>query len=168
MRAFVILALFATFSYGVENRDALLLQLQENSINNYNIAVKLCNRAVLYRLDGKPDNKEKPTNIFPRERSGKIWFYYSKEQTVRIDDYDRFRSTFLLLGKNVRGEQMLCHNPGYGIRLYLDQEIIFETTICFECKNWVLPVLQSDDFASLPGGDDDQAILGFFQSYLNE
>jgi hypothetical protein len=170
MRIIFILLSFAclSFSYCGEEKNALGKQLMDNSVTNYNIAVKLCTRAVLYRLNGGPDNKDNPTNLFPLRPYGNKTCYFSKQTTVKADDYDRFRALFSLLGKNVYGEQYMCHNPAYGLRLYGEETLIFETSLCFECKNWYIPILHTNEWVSLPGGDDDAAILTFFQSYFPE
>lgn len=36
--------------------------------------------------------------------------------------------------------QALCHEPIYGLRFYQSSQLIFETTLCFTCRNFYVPV----------------------------
>jgi hypothetical protein len=36
--------------------------------------------------------------------------------------------------------QALCHEPVYGLRFYQSSQLIYETTLCFSCRNFYVPV----------------------------
>jgi hypothetical protein len=60
--------------------------------------------------------------------------------------FDRWKSAF-------------CHYPPYGIRFYHNNELIYETTVCWECSNFLLPDLSCEVFENeedfLEEGEDD-------------
>jgi len=168
MRSLILIIIFSTFCRCDEAKDQLGKQLMENSVSSYNISLKLCDRIVLYRLDGGPNDQTNPTNTFPLKPYGNRNCYFSKEKPIRIEDYDRFRTTFALMTKDVYGGQSLCHNPAYGFRFYGADQLIFETSVCFECNNWYLPILHLNDWVSLPGGEDNVKLLSFLREYFPE
>ncbi|TWU43586.1 hypothetical protein Poly51_63080 [Rubripirellula tenax] len=37
-----------------------------------------------------------------------------------------------------------CHYPAYGLRFYRDNQLFFETTICWKCRNFYLPTYDNE------------------------
>ncbi len=58
--------------------------------------------------------------------------------TLRGDDCDELRSAWqsLAFASDVMA---LCHIPVYGLRFYRDDQLLYETTICWKCQNFSLP-----------------------------
>ena len=55
------------------------------------------------------------------------------DQAVEIADLWR---------KQRRGRHFsaMCHSPGFALRFLQDGKLVFETTVCWECHNYTLPV----------------------------
>ncbi|WP_182868000.1 hypothetical protein [Stieleria mannarensis] len=65
-----------------------------------------------------------------------------------------------------------CHTPAYGMRLYRDDALLFETTICWECQNFYVPRYDaqkrqiSHGWYGFANDDHAKALLKLFQSLL--
>ena len=65
-----------------------------------------------------------------------------------------------------------CHYPAYGFRLYRDDILLFETTVCWKCQNFYVPRYDPEKRGYTYGwygfGNDDkaQALLKLFRSHL--
>lgn len=66
----------------------------------------------------------------------------------------------------------LCHTPPYGVRFYRNNELLFETTVCWECHNFYMPQIDARDGElnhTLYGFRDDshsKKLLSMFQKLL--
>ena len=60
----------------------------------------------------------------------------------------------LLQEPHLRGP--LCHFPIHGIRLYRDEELIFETSLCWHCSNYFIMYPDDHDKASWVGFASDK------------
>ena len=59
-------------------------------------------------------------------------------KTISGDACNDFREAWRSLAFDRLGGAM-CHYPAYGIRLYRGDDLLFETTICWECQNFYVP-----------------------------
>ncbi|MDV6028774.1 MAG: hypothetical protein F9B45_01405 [Phycisphaera sp. RhM] len=65
-----------------------------------------------------------------------------------------------------------CHLPVYGFRLFRGDDLLFETTVCWECQNFYVPRYDSEKKRHVHGwygfANDDHAksLLKLFRSHL--
>lgn len=65
-----------------------------------------------------------------------------------------------------------CHYPAYGLRLYRNDVLLFETTVCWECQNFYVPRYNAEKQRYTHGwygfakDDNSKALLDLFRSIL--
>ena len=65
-----------------------------------------------------------------------------------------------------------CHYPAYGFRLYRDDVLLFETTVCWECQSFDVPRYDAEkqdythDWYGFAKDDKSQSLLKIVQSFL--
>jgi hypothetical protein len=156
---FIFTLLFSFNLAPCEEQKELYEKLYANSIENVTLAIKLCNKARIYLLDGKTITQDEDPEGFPVKPYGKVVSKILKDKYLDHEELEKLKGSLVLLTKNQSGEQALCHYPGFGIRLYSDKTLIFETSICFKCNNWQLPVLSGHTWASLPDENTSKELL---------
>ncbi|MEM1070655.1 MAG: hypothetical protein AAGI63_17255 [Planctomycetota bacterium] len=58
--------------------------------------------------------------------------------TLSGDDCEKFRKAWQSLNFDPLGGAF-CHYPAYGFRLYRDDALLFESTVCWKCQNFYIP-----------------------------
>ena len=65
-----------------------------------------------------------------------------------------------------------CHYPAYGFRLYRGDDLLFETTVCWECQNFYLPQYDPKKkrytygWYGFANDDNAKSLLKLFRSHL--
>ncbi|MEM6778330.1 MAG: hypothetical protein AAF670_11790 [Planctomycetota bacterium] len=65
-----------------------------------------------------------------------------------------------------------CHDPVYGIRLYRDNVLLFETTVCWACQNFYVPRYDAEKqrythgWYGFTNDDNAKSLLKLFRSLL--
>jgi len=60
------------------------------------------------------------------------------------------------------GRGAMCHDPGYGVRMWHGKEIIFESSLCFKCGNLSVPLPDRKDLI----GMSQEGLLEAMQAIL--
>ncbi len=93
------------------------------------------------------------------------------QKTITGGDCDKVRKAWQSLRFDRLGGAF-CHYPAYGLRLYRDDVLLFETTICWECQNFYVPRYDAEKRRHTHGwygfakDDNSNALLELFQSLL--
>ncbi|WP_218933910.1 hypothetical protein [Rubripirellula lacrimiformis] len=91
--------------------------------------------------------------------------------TLTGADCDELRTAWQSLAFDRQGGAF-CHYPVYGFRLYRSDALLFETTVCWQCRNFYVPRFDADENRFTHGwygfADDSKAkaLLGLFTSHL--
>lgn len=133
-------------------------------------------RADLYAVsfpdpEGNERPKSKPTDkTFPVRPYG-LHADVHGHATLEGEACDRLRDAWQSLAFDRLGGAF-CHYPAYGIRLYRDNALLFETTICWQCQNFYVPSYDAEERRFTHGwygfANDAaaKALLEFFRSQL--
>lgn len=54
-----------------------------------------------------------------------------------------------------------CHYPAYRLRFYRQKKLLFETTVCWHCNNFVLPDVSEPDSEEMIESDRQSQFYGF-------
>ncbi len=124
-----------------------------------------------------PDRKgnEKPKNS-PTEKTFPVRPYglyadIHDQITIKGEDCDRLRELWRSLSFDRFGGAF-CHFPVYGFRLYRNDELLFETTVCWECQNFYIPKWSSKnqqanyEWFGFADNEKSKALLEFFRKKL--
>ncbi len=91
--------------------------------------------------------------------------------TVTGDDCKQLRTAWQSLAFDRLGGAF-CHYPAYGLRFYRDNQLLFETTVCWQCRNFYLPSYDNENRRFTYGwygfANDDNAkdLLAFLRRLL--
>lgn len=91
--------------------------------------------------------------------------------TLKGDACQKVRSAWQSLTFDRTGGSF-CHYPVYGFRLYRGDDLLMETTVCWQCQNFYVPRYDSEKRGYTHGwygfANDDHAksLLKLFQGYL--
>jgi len=92
---------------------------------------------------GDEEPKREPTeSTFPVRPYG-VYADIHAHKTIRGAACDELRTTWQSLAFDRLGGAF-CHHPVYGFRLYRDDDLLFETTVCWECQNFYVPRYDPD------------------------
>ena len=156
----LILTIFLIHSLtSAEDKADLFKKLYANAYENFNITVKLCDRARIYKLNGETQDASNNITGFPIKPYGNVISKITSEIYIDQDKLNNLKAVLLLMTKESQEGPAFCHHPGFGIRLYLENRLLIETSICFECNNWYIPFLESSTWVGLPGKEDNAHIL---------
>lgn len=93
-------------------------------------------------FSGKRPKREPGENTFP-VRPYKVHADIHAQTTITDEDCAKVRAAWQALAFDRFGGAM-CHFPAYGLRFYLKDVMLYETTVCWQCQNFYLPSFDSD------------------------
>lgn len=120
----------------------LLMAGWKGWISGYTTALPTCDRVEIHRLDGA--TQADAASGFPVMASGTFSGILGRA-TVSGKDAEALAE--LWRAQTFGYEyQALCHNPAYGLRFYSGSSLRFETSVCFECSNFVVTTFGQSSF----------------------
>ena len=72
--------------------------------------------------------------LFKLKKHGDLWRGEIEAQKVIIDA-DVQAIAELWRNQSYSSDSAICHNPGYGIKFYSQNQIVVYATLCWECNN---------------------------------
>ena len=103
--------------------------------------------------------------IRPYQAFGKIL----SRQTLANDDCTELRTLWTNLTFD-RFAGAMCHAPVYGLRFYSGDKLLFETTICWKCRNFYVPNEDGDDqshgWFGFRSDKNSKRLLAFLRKHL--
>jgi hypothetical protein len=73
------------------------------------------------------------------------------------------------LDRSRRGHS-LCHQPGYALRFFSHGRLLLETTICWKCRNYSVPIgvlgLEERGFIDFADDKDAQGLLTLLKAHV--
>ncbi|WP_442505884.1 hypothetical protein SH528x_004697 [Novipirellula sp. SH528] len=139
-------------------------------------ALPAFDRAEVYAVsfpdrDSKEGPKTKPgDNTFP-VRPYNAYADVHGHITLRGDDCKLLHNSWRSLAFDSLGGAF-CHYPAYGIRFYRSDLLLFETTVCWQCQNFYLPIYDakkrhfSHRWYGFTNDDNSKALLALFRRKL--
>ena len=92
--------------------------------------------------------------------------------TLTGNDCESLRSAWRSLAFDRLGGAF-CHFPAYGIRLYRNDQLLFETTVCWQCQNFYVPRYDNNKrrvsygWYGFANDENAKALLKLLRSHLN-
>lgn len=115
------------------NTSRLLMHAATDSIPD-------ADRIELYHLDRPPEDHGPDRPLFAIA-SSEVSFVVKSHRTVRGKECEAIVKAWRRLRIPQAPGGALCHTPPYGIRFYRGDQLLFETTICWECHNFYLATI---------------------------
>lgn len=109
------------------------------SLRGVTTSLPTCDRVEVYRIAPDEGDKTRPA---PPAENGEFALAYDEDawpiygrQVLTGADAEEFAALWRSQSFGVDYSK-LCHEPGFGLRFYADEELVFEATVCFECSNF--------------------------------
>lgn len=100
-------------------------------------------RIDLYHITGIVERDKKNGAGF--ELAGKdVSFVVSSKKTLRGKNCQKIIAAWRRLRIPDGSGGAFCHTPPYGIRFYRGNDVLLETTICWECHNFYMPTIDQN------------------------
>jgi hypothetical protein len=119
-----------------------------------------------FKMDGKPESEDDATHFFisPYQR------YASILQTRELPEKERAAGVShlqrLLRTRGDEGWSAFCHYPIHAVRVYLDDDLLFRSSFCWECTNYFVQYPDDADSSATWVGLKDQALEDFFKAQM--
>ena len=164
VRSVMVCALLAVIGYGF--RDFLrlhfrahLLGLLEISADEFGYLLPEIDEIEIFSLEGRVPNPAPSDDTI-------LGYRIHARATVRADQAveiaDLWREQ--RVGRHFTA---ICHNPGFALRFLQDGKSVFETTVCWECHNYTLPVgfFGRTTYGFDAGSDQARELLELLQAH---
>lgn len=100
-------------------------------------------RIDLFHITGAVERDKKIGDVF--EIAGKdVSFVVASKRILRGKNCEKIMDAWRRLRIPDGTGGAFCHTPPYGIRFYRGNDILLETTICWECHNFYMPTIDKD------------------------
>jgi len=126
--------------------------------------LQFADRAEVYLLDFsigkdfayKPKDEDKVFPIRPYKSETKIL----KTATVPAKELPAWRAAVTkMVTSDKEGGGAFCHYPIHGLRIYAGTKLLFETSICWACRNYYFDYDGQHEWVSLTDDSDDLSKL---------
>jgi hypothetical protein len=134
---FLICILMAAVD-GTYSMRAILFGTTEAKLFNVMEQLDTCDRVELYRIGQTTNDIGNGTFPIPAHRR-----HYCI-QSVKVLEQEQAEEIIYLwnhLTFDIR-LSALCHEPAFGYRFYRRNELVFETSVCWMCKNFTITTLK--------------------------
>ena len=134
--------------YSVEGEsDVTSWAIIENiSLDNFRQVVKMSTSIRVYKLNGKTNE----IDGFPIKPYGvKSFSGILNRKVADGDNLIKLKNQLMLIGNDSYGNRAMCHMPGYGLEVYIGNDKIIETSLCGECNNFYIPIINSSSWAPI-------------------
>jgi hypothetical protein len=154
------LALVCVSCRSLEEKRALAIGRIELAAEKYGALLPGIDRVQLFRLDSPMNRSEGAFSVAYDPSS------YSVTQQCQVmgPDAEKIAARWRRIPFHW-AVSALCHEPGLGVRFFAESKLVFETTICFKCSNFRVPV---SDETPLCGFYLDSARTGEFSNIVEQ
>ena len=130
-------------------------------------SLRHANRVELFLLDYElvkdveslaPDQR---FDVFPYKASARILKVVKAAPDVAQTAKQHFKR--LLKTRDALGGGAFCHYPVHGVRFFKDDDLLFQTSLCWICENYFVAYPDDHETATWVGINDDQ-----LKSFMNE
>lgn len=121
-------------------------------------------------FNDEPPGREPTHETFPVRPYGSQADIHA-HKTITGEACDELRAKWQSLAFDRLGGAF-CHHPVYGFRLYRGDDLLFETTVCWECQNFYVPRYEPEEkryaygWYGFANDDNAKSMLKLFRAHL--
>ena len=162
------IAIVSTFAVSQESPVSLhpsgSTPLERITVLAHTDGLPSCDRVVIYALDFRDPFDDTEDAPIPKDLAFPIRPYAAQarilgSKTLAGKDVEPLCVSWRSLSFDA-GAGAFCHEPVYGLRFYLSEKLLFETSVCWKCNNFFIPKVSASKTSTL-GPDVDHQWYGF-------
>ena len=129
-----------SLSVSAQDNDSLRANASRLLAHAFTDSIPDADRIDLFHITGSVEPVKAKGDLFVIAGND-VSFTVASKKTLRGKDCDKIIDAWRRLRIPEKPGGAFCHTPPYGIRFYRGNELLLETTICWECHNFYMPTI---------------------------
>lgn len=129
-----------SLSASAQDHDSLRANASRLLAHAFTDSIPDADRIDLFHITGSVEPDKTRGDLFAIAGND-VSFTVASKKTLRGKNCDKIIDAWRRLQIPEGPGGAFCHTPPYGIRFYRGDELLLETTICWECHNFYMPTI---------------------------